>query len=534
MFHDASHFMAYNLKSPLFDSDTDSDSDSWSTTCQESYDTTFEEGFKGGLTETHIDLLSTLPFEVISNIFYHACKPIYRNRKWERDCYPLLLGRISRQYRQYAWATSELWTTIVIRVNPPKLTAQTKLLEEWLARTMGRPIDIYFEIETPGPIQWEISMLLSNPSNNNQPSVIPMIHLLAKHSLKWRCIEFNIPSTWYPIFTSSTEYPIVADNYEVQLFSMPLDLPVLMSASLHCSDGVLTIAQQGVELDLTLAPSLRALSLSRIQILPIIFERVDFEQITNLTFAHVYSIDLCDLLPRLPNLQEATFHHVTFSQPSQNFIHQKLCKLEVDVHKDRPLQQILGYMILPRLEVLNVCIPTTMDYSTIFRRFATLSSKPHITSLSLSCKITREFHLIDVLSALNSLRELYIRDSSTEVTPDFGLSSTFFDVLYPEEEYPHLPSLELFSYQGNLVVQAIDFLEPFVIRSRMRGGSSGADGNLAKFAVLEKVKIQADQVSNSAELSIAEYPDSQFIWEIMTMMEEGILKLITMDGKCWE
>jgi hypothetical protein len=98
--------------------------------------------------ETPTDLLSTLPVEVISYIFCHACTPIHGNRKWQRDCYPLLLGQISRRYRHYAWAISELWTTIVIQVNPPTSAAQTELLEEWLARTMGLPIDIYFEIET--------------------------------------------------------------------------------------------------------------------------------------------------------------------------------------------------------------------------------------------------------------------------------------------------------------------------------------------------------------------------------------------------
>ena len=139
-----------------------------------------------------------------------------------------------------------------------------------------------------------------------------------------------------------------------------------------------------------------------------------------------------------------------------------------------------------------------------------------------------------MLSALDSLRELYIQDCSTEATPEFGLSRTFFDVLHPEEDSPYLPSLEVFTYEGNLVVQAIDFLEPLLIRSRMRDGSSGTYENLEKMAIMRKVKIQADQVSNSAEFSIAEYPDTQYVWEVMMMMEQGILELITLDGGLWE
>jgi hypothetical protein len=151
-----------------------------------------------------------------------------------------------------------------------------------------------------------------------------------------------------------------------------------------------------------------------------------------------------------------------------------------------------------------------MHYSRVFRRFLSPDSESHLTRLSLSCVITRESDLIDVFSTLDSLRELYIRDTSTEATPDFGLSRTFFDVLHPDEDSPYLPSLEVFSYEGNLVVQAIDFLEPLLIRSRIREGSSGTDGNLERIAVLRRVKIQADQ-SNSAEFSIAEYPDTQYV-----------------------
>jgi len=58
--------------------------------------------------------------------------------------------------------------------------------------------------------------------------------------------------------------------------------------------------------------------------------------------------------------------------------------------------------------------------------------------------------------------------------------------------------------------------------------------NLEKMAVLRKVKIQADQVSDTVEFSIAEYPDSQYVLEIKRMMEEGVLELITMDGNFWQ
>jgi hypothetical protein len=58
---------------------------------------------------------------------------------------------------------------------------------------------------------------------------------------------------------------------------------------------------------------------------------------------------------------------------------------------------------------------------------------------------------------------------------------------------------------------------------------------LENIAVLRKVKIQADQASSeSAEVTLWQYPDSQYVWEVMSMMELGVLELITMDGEVWQ
>ena len=532
--------MAHNLKSLLANPDIHSDPESSSiqATGQESYHGDTGTLCETGPIETHADLLSALPFEVTSHIFYHACKPTFhRNQKWQRDCDPLLLGQLSRRYRQYAWATSELWSTIIIQLIPSKVAAQTELLEEWLARTMGRPIDIYFEIQTRVPMQ--MLLLLSKPRNNNQPPIVPMINLLAEHSSYWRFIDFRIPSLWYPFFASiSNEDSAMSDN-EVTLpvsTKNPLNLPLLTSASFHRDDLFPLIHKsKRVGLDLTLAPSLRTLSLRRFEMSTIIFEGINVKQITTLALDHAYNIDLHEFLPRLPNLQVLLAHSATFRQNiTRTITHQKLCKLEIDTSQDHQLLFPIFYVILPGLKSLGVSISSTMDYSRVFRRFASPDSESHLTRLSLSCVITRESDLIDVLSALDSLRELHIRDTSTEATPDFGLSRTFFDVLHPDEDAPYLPSLEVFSYEGNLVVQAIDFLEPLLIRSRMREGCSRTDGNLERIAVLRRVKIQADQLSDSAEFSIAEYPDTQYVWEVMMMIEQGVLELITMDGELWE
>jgi len=266
----------------------------------------------------------------------------------------------------------------------------------------------------------------------------------------------------------------------------------------------------------------------------VIFKRADFKWITSLTFNSVYDINPYDLLPQLPNFEEAVFHHATFLQTRRfrKIVHQKLCKLEVDTDATNQLQDFLPILNLPQLKSLSVCVPTTMYYSNVF---TVPYWEADLTSLSLTCKIRAEFDLIEVLSGLGSLRELYVQDISTEATQETSLSRTFFDNLNPDEDPSYLPCLEVLSYEGHLAVQAIDFLELLIIRTRIRGGSSGRyTPSLEKIAVLRKAKIKADQILELAEFSIAEYPDPQYVWEIMRLMEEGVLELFTMDGEFWE
>jgi hypothetical protein len=410
------------------------------------------------------------------------------------------------------------------------------MLEEWLVRASGRPIDIYFEIKDPLPAPWDTLMFLEQTRTGTQLTTVPMINLLANHSAQWRCIEFYIPSTWYSFFTSSTEPSIImADNAEPSASTKaPLELPLLKSASLYRTDKVVT---KEPVVDLALAPSLRALSLSHFRMSSVFFEKANFEHIRTLTFDSVYDVNLDFLLPRLPNLHEATFRY-TRCFGTRNIRHRKLCRFEVHASEATQLYHCLSKLILPRLKFLSVFVGATMHYSDIF----TLPfSDSHLTSLSMTCRITEDLDLIKVLSFLGCLREFYVRslpglNIRGRSVDETGLSNTFFNALHPDENPSYLPLLEVLSYEGNLLVQGIDFLEPFIIRSRMRphGGSSGTYTNLEKIAVLRKVKIQADQLSDLGLSSIAEYPDSQYAWDILRMIAAGVLELISVDGEFWQ
>ncbi|KIM44077.1 hypothetical protein M413DRAFT_443133 [Hebeloma cylindrosporum] len=365
-----------------------------------------------------------------------------------------------------------------------------------------------------------------------------MINLLAKSSRQWRCIDFHIPFFWYPIFTSSKISDPSPDNDQPTqsvALKKPLDLPLLVSASFHYEDHGIVATDDEVDLDLTLAPSLHTLSLSLFQMSPALLKRITCkDKVTMMVLQRTTGpyMDLNDLLPHFPNLQEAAFHSAWFimQNPPPDITHRKLRKLEVDAYFGWRDLKVLFLVIFPRLESLSVQVPSTIRYGELLKGFIAHNSESHLTSLSLSCKITREHELIDVLSALGSLRELYIQDTSVGGTPGFGFSYLFFDALHPDEP-DTMTSLEVLSYKGNLLVQSIAFLTPVIIRSRMRGE---IHKNLEKLPVLRKVRIQADQLLDSDESRIADYPDPPYVCEVRTMMERGILELLTMDGGQWE
>ena len=61
---------------------------------------------------------------------------------------PLKLGSVCRKWRQLAWSTPNLWTTVYIRIKPSMTPSTAEslpgLLREWLGRSGTLPLTIYF------------------------------------------------------------------------------------------------------------------------------------------------------------------------------------------------------------------------------------------------------------------------------------------------------------------------------------------------------------------------------------------------------
>ncbi|KAF8197033.1 hypothetical protein BJ912DRAFT_954579 [Pholiota molesta] len=490
---------------------------------------------RGTIDSPTLDLLR-LPDDIISQIFYHACLPIADNEEWRRAFYPLWLGGLCRAWRAIAWATSELWTTVVVRVFHEDVSEycysdQAELLEEWLQRTKGRKLDIYFG-EAKG------NRALAPP--------LPLMELLAARSEQWQDIHIHLSKNWESLLDAvAILSPSSSETTAVQALTalQPTSLPNLRSIVIEQS-GAHTF--QIPRISLSLAPSLRTIGLLNVPVrIHDIAQSFPCAQMTQLTLTTRSVWNPQELLSLFPQLQSLYCINSPHIRVSRSFTHQKLQSFSIrcEGYEGHELGALTWRMELPALKTLEIVQPGHIEFTRYLLPFLA-RSKCNLTSLTLECFLCVEHDLIELLITLDALVELYIRD--TEEVPlhrradspvdanSRGLGRTFFDVLHPDADAPVLPHLEVFLYQGPLSVHAIDFLEPFVLRSRMRGAQSAfvTDG-IGEVALLRQATVVADQYSALAEFSIAEYSDPRYVWEVVRMVEEGVLVLRNMDGSGW-
>jgi len=133
------------------------------------------------MNENHDHLSRELPPEIVSQIFiqYSPTNAFFDKCVTTRS-HPLYLGAVCQKWRQLAWATPELWTSlhIELRLNRNH-EALPRLVNEWLERSGTLPLTIEF-VAGSGRI----------PGDEVYPEVI---NILNDHSARWRDVHFRLP-----------------------------------------------------------------------------------------------------------------------------------------------------------------------------------------------------------------------------------------------------------------------------------------------------------------------------------------------------
>ncbi|KAF9553292.1 hypothetical protein CPC08DRAFT_822396 [Agrocybe pediades] len=117
-----------------------------------------QQRLKTRTNNTHSPIIRDLPVEILSKIFY-SCFSEEMTRDdgelaYEDVFVPLKVGAVCRTWRQVAWSSSELWTTIFITrlyCAATYVCKQYPVLERWIERSKSQPISVYvYEDATDG------------------------------------------------------------------------------------------------------------------------------------------------------------------------------------------------------------------------------------------------------------------------------------------------------------------------------------------------------------------------------------------------
>ncbi|KAH9475185.1 hypothetical protein JR316_0012296 [Psilocybe cubensis] len=521
------------------------------------------------IMSTMTDFLPRLPADISSLIFFYTCQPypdpfldLDSNPRWERQLHPLKLGQVSRSWRGFVWGSSEIWQTIIVKVRGPneRIISQVNLLKEWISRAKGRPLDIYLEEN-----ECDSSSLTIDP-------VDLLLTLLVRHAHQWRTIKFHLSKKRYQFISllgtkTNTRKDRMrrlgqsnASSRNDALHSEERVIPLdnLQTASLH-GTGKNDDWRANLPLDLSQAPLLRELTFSSIIMKSDMFLNLSTKGITQLTLSFVLRIVPRELLDQLPNLTELTLskcsvvRKLEFNAASRPIIHERLRVFNIEVESDFLFNLLVHQLCFPALEKIYIIIPEVFQHTKFLLPFIRRSGCILTSLTTESMCNTEDCDLIEFLSAdvISPLKELHILDYDTmgivkkrkkiirrnKVQGAFsGLNDAFFVYFHPYLFPDFLPRLEVLEYRGMLSVDDIDFLEPFMLRSRMRDLDSGnaTDGDPRHdISILKRVRIQAEKAAGMS-FSIAEYHDPQYVWELIRMVEVGFITLLDSDGMVWE
>ncbi|KAH9474598.1 hypothetical protein JR316_0013060 [Psilocybe cubensis] len=355
------------------------------------------------------DLLSRVPPEITTEIFLNVCDrtipPTLAKTSPKFDLlrvplpivYPLMLGKICKEWRRIAWACPLLWNVIHIPLSLRKYQQQILLLSQWLERSAGCALSIYLEMHD-GEGLWCGSDYLRS-----------LFALLVEHSDRWEHIDIFLPKPSKGVLSGAC-----------------LRVPLLRSACIRALNSV------DVPLEfLECSPNLRSLELKRIS--P---KGVDCQNLTRLVASFVSTTDILFTLQAAPNLQYCELSN-TYGTPDSALPILQFCLPALKTLKLRDCHSSAlwpHFGIAPQLRDLE--ISEWNDQLDLEAMSSFLSrTQCHLQNLAIatgdSMDQTGLQNLLQALDSLVSLEfhYLFVRD-------DTHLFRSFLEMFEPDSGHP--------------------------------------------------------------------------------------------------
>jgi len=145
---------------------------------------------EAGINGLHDPLFHNLPLEIVTQIFTcyvdQSTTPFFIGDWQELDSElpsyaPLILGGVSKAWREAVWATPPLWSSLHIRIKS-HTRPSVQLIREWLSRSGQLPLSI--RVDSSG-IQ-------------ELPTLYTFLDVLQEYAHRWNILLLSIEPCWYP------------------------------------------------------------------------------------------------------------------------------------------------------------------------------------------------------------------------------------------------------------------------------------------------------------------------------------------------
>jgi hypothetical protein len=138
------------------------------------------------MNENHDPFIAKFPPEISSQIFIHYAPPVRVSDKNDQNS-PFYLGAVCQKWRQLAWRTPQLWTSLFVRFKPHP----SQLLAEHLERSASLPLTIVLSPDFRQIIDDKI--------------YLEAINILNMHSSRWHILHSTLPACYLHRICGSLE-----------------------------------------------------------------------------------------------------------------------------------------------------------------------------------------------------------------------------------------------------------------------------------------------------------------------------------------
>ena len=170
---------------------------------------------KRKINQHHSPIVHLLPPDVMSTIF-EFCVPDFADRQLlQKDfSFSLSLGAICSYWRDIAWSTPSLWSSLVVRVvnkHDPHIIAG--VAQEWLARSGQLPL--YIRIFA-----------------HINETASALVHIINRYSTRWSDLDLSIPRGCYQYFHAIDNHAPTLKS--IQLYSLNDGMSFFLKVQLTC------------------------------------------------------------------------------------------------------------------------------------------------------------------------------------------------------------------------------------------------------------------------------------------------------------